>query len=100
VSRAVKQHGGLKTAPFEPADATAIQAVFNGTADEEQQRRAMRWLLDYACGVHEMSYTPGDQYATAFKEGQRFVAKQIGEVLRTNVPGLIETLRRQHDAQK
>jgi len=94
LTRAVKSHGGLRTAPFDPADATAVQALFDGRADEEQQRRAIRWILDGPCRVHDLSYVPGDPTATAFNEGSRWVAKQIGELLKTNIPGLIEQLRR------
>ena len=100
MSKVVKQHGGLKTAPFDPADATAIQAIFDGRADEGQQRRGMRWLLESACGIHEMSYVPGDSRQTDFNEGKRFVGKQLAELLRTNVPELIERLRRSNEIQK
>ena len=100
MSKVIKQQGGLKTAAFEPADASAIQAVFDGRADEIQQKRAMRWILDGPCRIHEVSFDPGNARVSDFNEGCRFVGKQIAEVLRTSVPDLIERLRRTHETAK
>ena len=91
--KVAKKLGGLTMAPFEPADASAVQAVFNGTADEDQQRRAMRWLLEGACRIHETSFSPDNDRMTIFHEGQRFVGKQIAEMLRTDVRGLLASLQ-------
>lgn len=95
-NKIVKTRGGLQMAPFEPADAYAIQAIANGTADAEMQQRAMMWILEGACGIHEMSFVPGveGERMTNLNEGRRFVAKQISEILRTNITVLLEELRR------
>jgi len=91
--KVVKSHGGLRTAAFDPADASAVQAVFDGRADYTQQKRAMKWILESACRIHEMSFVE-DERVTSFNEGQRFVGKQIAELLLTNVPELIDRLRK------
>lgn len=97
--KVTKTCGDLKIAPFEPSEATAIQAMWNGTADPEQQRKAMLWILEGACGLYEISFKPGEdgRRETDFSEGRRFVGKQIAEVLRTNVPQLIANLRRREE---
>ena len=100
MSKVIKQHAGLKTAPFEPPDAAAVQAVFDGRADAEQQKRAMRWILDGPCRIHEVSFDPNNSRLSDFNEGCRFVGKQIAEVLRTNIPELIERLRRNDDTSQ
>lgn len=84
--KVVKQRGGLATAPMDVADVVALQALFDGRADEDQQKCAIRWILDGACGVHEVSFVPDNPHMTSFNEGRRFVGKQIGEALRTD-PG-------------
>lgn len=91
--KVAKKLGGLTMAPFEPADASAVQAVFNGTADEAQQRRAMRWILEGSCRIHETSFSPDNARLSDFHEGQRFVGKQIAEMLRTDVRGLLASLQ-------
>jgi hypothetical protein len=92
----IKTHGGLKMAPFEPVDATALQQMWNGTADADMQQKALVWILEGACGIHDVSFVPGadGQRMTDFNEGRRFVAKQIAEILRTNITVLLEELRR------
>ena len=80
MSKVIKQHAGLKTAPFEPP--------------------AMRWILGGPCRIHEVSFDPNNSRLSDFNEGCRFVGKQIAEVLRTNIPELIERLRRNDDTSQ
>lgn len=96
-NKVAKKLGGLVMAPFEPADATAVQAVFEGQASDEQQRRAMRWILNGACRIHEISFHPENTRLSDFNEGQRFVGKQIAELLRTDVRGLIAILQQRSE---
>lgn len=84
----VKERGGLKTAPMDIVDVASLQAVFEGQADEIQQRRAIRWILDMACGIHDISFDPENPHVTSFNEGRRFVGKQISEALRTDTARL------------
>ena len=80
-------------APYETADAYALKAVANGTANEEQQRRAMRWVIEAAAGTYELSYRPGDSSRdTDFAEGRRFVGLQIVKLI--NMPGDVLNPRR------
>lgn len=64
-----------KLNPLEPPDYTeaevqAIRAVHRGEADARQQRMALDCLVRIF-GTHDMSFRPGDAYATAFAEGRR-----------------------------
>lgn len=100
MSKAVKTApNGMQTAPFEPADVSAIQAMWNGTASPDQQRRAMLWIIEGACAVHNLSFKPGEdgRRDTDFHEGRRFVGAQIAQLLKTNVTGLVAQLRRKED---
>ena len=67
-------------ADWEPADAAALQAVAEGRATPDQQKRALDWIIMKAAGTYEPSYRPGGSEGdrdTAFAEGRRFVGGQI-----------------------
>lgn len=66
------------------ADATAVKAVYNGTADAGQQRRAMEWILKGACGVPDWPYVPGDADQTHIHLGRQFVGQQIMKLIQLN----------------
>ncbi len=71
-------------AEFVAADLYAVRAVYEGTANEGQQRRAFEWILRHACGIYDLSYRPGGDEggrATDFAEGRRFAGLQIAKLL-------------------
>lgn len=72
----------VENAPYFPpvydmADAAAIKALAAGTATEDQQRRALKWMVEKACCTYDVSYRPSGDRDTAFAEGRRFVGIQI-----------------------
>ncbi len=75
-------------APYEIADLTAVKALAAGTADAQQQKRALDWILIQVCGTYEMSYRPESDRDTAFAEGRRFVGLQIVKALHINTANL------------
>jgi len=54
----------------------AVRALFDGTANEGQQKMAIRWLVDSCCHVGEPSYAETDR-DTAFLEGERHIGLQL-----------------------
>lgn len=76
--------------PYETADVSAIQAVVEGRADEHQQRRAMKWIIEMACQTYQPSYRngPDGERDTVFSEGRRFVGLMIVEKLKLNTNDL------------
>ena len=74
-----KQTHAYAPAEYVLADVSAIQALVNGTASPEQQKRAVDWIIQQAAGLYEMSYRPGEdgRRDTDFAEGRRFVGSQI-----------------------
>lgn len=78
-------------APFELPDIAAIQAVYRGQGTEDQQRRAMEWIIKQAANVPGISFRAGDSHATAFLEGRRFVGAQILSLLSLNTNELKRT---------
>ena len=84
---AKKANGPWMPAVYELADASAIQAMQRGDATPEQQQRALRWIIENACGTYDMSYHPGEEGKrdTDFAEGKRFVGSQIVKMLKLNL---------------
>lgn len=71
-------------APYELADATALQALAAGEADSEQQKRALDWIVHVACSTYQTTFHPGEPDASAFAEGRRFAGLQIVKMLKLN----------------
>lgn len=79
----------------------AIQALNTGTADADQQKRALEWILRQAC-EYGAGYEPyrsdadGGERETSFALGRQFVARQILR-LATMPPDMIHALRTTED---
>ncbi|MFK7944565.1 MAG: hypothetical protein AB8B85_16850 [Paracoccaceae bacterium] len=75
-----KRPRAFAPAKYETADINAVQALYRGNAEPQQQQRAIEWILTHACQIKEVSYRPdgdGGYGDTAFAEGRRFVGLQI-----------------------
>lgn len=46
----------------------------------------MKWILDGACNLYDLSYRPGPggERDTAFAEGRRFVGQQVLKLAKIN----------------
>ena len=66
----------------------AVKAVYEGVADESQQRMALMIVIDNLCRVNDLSYRPGSQDGTTFAEGRRYVGLQIHKLITTNIGDL------------
>ena len=69
---------------YELADVAAIQAMLNGTADETQQRRGMKWIIEMASEMYGFHYFPSDR-DTNFSLGRAFVGQVIVGVSKLNL---------------
>lgn len=76
---------------YELADVSAFQALERGEADSQQQRRALKWLIEQAAGTYEFNYYPSER-DTSFALGRTFVGQQVVKLLRLNLLQL-----RKHD---
>lgn len=85
------EHAPWKPVAYEPADVVAIQALMQGTAEPEQQKRAMRWIVEQAAGAYDLAYRPGGEEGrrdTDFALGRAFVGSQILKLNRLNAMNL------------
>mgnify|MGYP003669007566 CR=1 FL=1 len=74
-------------AGYEVADVAAIQALVRGDATEEQQQRAIKWVIESAAGTYDMHYY-GNEAHTAFALGRAFVGQQLVKMTRLNLHAL------------
>lgn len=78
-------------AVFDIADAAAIKALAAGTANADQQVRALLWIVETASGAYDQSYYPGGEDGrrnTDFAEGKRFVGNSIIKLTKVNLDSL------------
>jgi hypothetical protein len=73
---------------WELADATAIQALERGEADEDQQKRALKWIIENAAATYQLAWEPDNDRASSFEAGRRFVGLKIVELLKINTAKL------------
>lgn len=64
----------------------SIRALSAGNANDAQQQRALKWIIEVASGYYDLSFRPGQDgaRATDFAEGRRFVGAQIVKL--TKIP--------------
>jgi hypothetical protein len=70
-------------ADYEVADVISVQALVDGIAEPDQQKRALRWIIEKAAGTYEFNYYGTDR-DTAFGLGRAFVGQQIVKLTRIN----------------
>lgn len=77
-----------KANPFGPAsyskiEVMAVKAVANGQASEEQQRVAMRWIIEKAAMTYDEMLVPGQPDVSNHLTGRRNVGLQIVKLVNT-----------------
>lgn len=85
--QAIDDHAPWKPPGFDATDAAAIQALSKGIANADQQKRAIKWIINSACATYDVSYRPGEEGRrdTDFAEGRRFVGLQIVKLVNIKI---------------
>jgi|32_taG_2_1085360.scaffolds.fasta_scaffold77212_1 hypothetical protein len=65
--------------PISKSEAIAVQALNVGEATADQQKLAIKWIVEKACMLYDQSFFPGEEgrRLTDFSEGRRFVGNEI-----------------------
>ena len=71
----------------EVADVAAIKALANGKATEDQQKRALHFILVEVCKVDDEPYCPGENgnRDTAYALGKRRVATYVRSLIHADI---------------
>ena len=75
----------LQWIPNDLVDGYALQALARGEATEDQQRRALRLIVEDIAGLYRLSYDPDSDRQTAFAEGRRSVGHVIVGLIKINL---------------
>lgn len=89
---AAEDHAPWKPPAYDNADAAAIQALVQGNATPEQQKRALDWIVNKACGTYDLPYRPGGldgDRDTSFAIGKQFVGQQIVKLMKLKIGALL-----------
>lgn len=63
------------------ADVCAIQAIASGNANDEQQKRALAWIINEACSTYGLGFYENEREDN-FAAGKRFVGHQIIKLIK------------------
>lgn len=82
-----------KTSPMYPTEystehVAALQALERGEADARQQKLAIAWIINDACGTYDNSYRNGGEDGrrdTDFALGKRFVGLELVKMIKLNL---------------
>lgn len=76
-----------KPAAYDEADTYAIKALAAGVANEGQQMRALKWIIETLCGTYDQPYRPGNEgdRDTVFACAKMFVGQQIVKQINVNL---------------
>ena len=69
---------------YGPREVAAIQSLAAGQASPEQQKYALKWLVESVCATYDESYYPGGDEGrrdTDFSLGRRFVGQTIVKMM-------------------
>jgi hypothetical protein len=74
---------------YDLQDAAAIQALYRGTASEEQQRHAFGYIVQQLCAIADPEFRPPkvdpDGRVSAFAGGKRWVGLQLVKFAQLNL---------------
>jgi hypothetical protein len=94
--KAIKPHDPWASTPFDLADAMSLKALAQGTANEDQQKRALSWVVNKLCRINRVAADPQSERATYFTEGKRYVGLHIARIVAANP----DDLKREIDMRK
>lgn len=82
-----KRSAAYDPVPYSKVEVAAIQALEKGLATPEQQRFAIKWIVEVAAGYYDLSFRPGEdgRRETDFSEGRRFVGAQVAKMTKLNL---------------
>lgn len=73
--------------PFTSSQAAAMQALNTGTANDGQQRLALKWIIEEACGMREWGFKETER-DTNVMLGRHFVGQRISAAVNANIAKL------------
>lgn len=82
------EHAPWKPAAYDDREVFAIQALARGTANGEQQKLALAWIIEKACATYDLAFRPGGvegERDTLIALGRQIVGQQIVKLTKLKV---------------
>lgn len=76
---------GLSICKWESYHVSALQALSSGTANSEQQKLALQYIINNICLTYDMPYRPESTRDTDFLLGRMYTGQQIVKLLKINL---------------
>lgn len=73
--------------PFTSVQATAVQALARGVANDGQQKIALAWIIDEVCGMGVLAYRDTDR-ETVLALGRQFVGARVMAAMNASISKL------------
>lgn len=68
--------------PYSEKEVRCIQALNRGDATPEQQRNALKFIIEIVAGTYDMSFRPESERDTCFAEGRRYTGLTLVKLLK------------------
>jgi hypothetical protein len=68
--------------PYDTDDIRAIQACVQGAASSDDQKRAIDWIVNVACGTYDEPFLPGQPDVRDYLIGRRSVGLAIVKLMK------------------
>jgi hypothetical protein len=84
VAQVLEDAAPWKPAKYEVADFYAVRAVATGTANPDQQVRAMKWIIESCSMAYDVAYRPGAEDGrrdTDFCLGRQQVGRELVKMI-------------------
>jgi len=75
-------------AEYDDADAAALQALEQGKATEQQQKRALTWIIEQGAATYQVAWEPDSERSSSFQAGRRYVGLQIIKLIKLNLQAI------------
>lgn len=68
--------------PYSEKEVRQIQALARGDATADQQRDALKFIVEVVAGTYDMSFRPESERDTCFAEGRRYCGLTLVKLLK------------------
>ena len=76
------KHESWHPPSYEKADIRAIQALAQGNAGEQDQKRALDWIINTAASTYDEPFRPGSRDVVDYMLGRRSVGLAIVKLMK------------------
>lgn len=82
---------GIELPRYTESDVVALQALNAGEANAEQQKRALKWIIENACAMYEWPFLDQERQ-TNIQHGRQLAGHQIVGMLKLKLSELRRTV--------